>query len=515
MLKTTHRFISQFGRSLAFKISFSIGLIVFLAIAVFAYYIIRTQQEQLTEQVVQDAARFSETVTRSTKWSMLHYQPESIQAIIDTVGDQKGIEKLRIFNKEGQIMYSVDPAEVGMMVDMKAEACYVCHAEDQPLVRLPLKGRTRFYESRGEKLVGMIDPIYNERACWTDPCHAHPESKKVLGVLDIGLSLNAVEARVQENIRWTISFTLSVFLVISTLLGVYLIIFVNRPVKMVVEQAKAMARGERTSPIRIRTGDELSEMAESFNDMSEQVRLREMALLQSERLAAIGTTVASLAHNIKNILNGLEGGVYVVNAAVEDGNDEGFKKGWDMVQRNVTKISDLAYDLLTFAKERKPVLAHVSLNEIMEEVMEDTRPYADNFQVRLEMDLDPEMGVAWLDRPAIYRAVLNLTTNAVDACVELDPEKEARVMLRTRRMGPHRVRIEVRDNGVGMDQEVQSKIFTTFFSTKGAKGTGLGLLAAQKVVHEHGGQIMVASDVGQGTTFTIFLPDRMAPPQSR
>jgi sensor histidine kinase regulating citrate/malate metabolism len=139
MYKTTKRFISRFGRSLAFKISFSIGLIVFLAIAVFAYNIIRTQERQLTEQVIQDAARFSETVTRSTKWSMLHYQTESIQAIIDTVGDQEGIEKLRIFNKEGQIMYSVDPAEVGQMVDMKAEACYVCHAEDQPLVRLPLK----------------------------------------------------------------------------------------------------------------------------------------------------------------------------------------------------------------------------------------------------------------------------------------------------------------------------------------------------------------------------------------
>jgi signal transduction histidine kinase len=160
-------------------------------------------------------------------------------------------------------------------------------------------------------------------------------------------------------------------------------------------------------------------------------------------------------------------------------------------------------------------LTHVPLNEIMEEAIEDTKPYAESFQVRLELDLDPEMGVVWLDRPAIYRAVLNLTTNAVDACVELDPDKEARVMVRTRRMGPHRVRIEVRDNGVGMDQEVQRKIFTTFFSTKGAKGTGLGLLAAQKVVHEHGGQIMVASDVGQGTTFTIFLPDRLPPPQSR
>ena len=504
---TTH-----FSRSLTFKLSFSTGLVTFAAMAVFALFITRTHQFQLTEQVVQDAARFSETVTRSTKWSMLHYHTESIQASIDAVGDQNGIEKLRIFNKDGLIMYSVDPAEVGRLVDMKAEACYACHAEDQPLVRLPLKARTRFYESRGERLVGMITPIYNERTCWTASCHVHPEEKKVLGVLDIGLSLAEVDQRVEENIIWTAVFALSVFLGLSTLLGLYLLFYVNRPIKKMVEGAVAMARGERAAPIRVRTGDELTDMAEAFNEMSEKVRLREMALLQAERLAAIGTTVASLAHNIKNILNGLEGGVYVVNAGLEDRDEESFKKGWEMVQRNVTKISDLAYDLLTFAKERQPVLAHVPFNEIVDEVVEDTAAQAAQLNVTVEKVLDPNMDVVWLDRPAIYRALLNLTSNAIDACEDLPLEKKARVTIRSDRINRHRVRVLVRDTGVGMDQEAQRKIFTTFFSTKGAKGTGLGLLAVQKVVHEHRGQIMVASEIGQGTTFTIFLPDRPPPP---
>ena len=498
---------------MSFKLSLSVGLVILLAMALFAFHNVQSQQNQLTDQIVQDAARFSETVARSTKWSMLHYQPESIQAIIDTVSDQDGIALLRIFNKDGLIMYSSDAAEVGRVVDMKAEACYACHAEDRPLVRVPLKARTRFFLSRGERLVGMINPIYNERACWTGPCHAHPKDKKVLGVLDIGMSLAKVEARVQENIRWTIVFALSVFLGLSTLLGLYIAFFVNRPIKLVVRGAEAMARGERAGPIKVRTGDELSDMAEAFNEMSEKVRIRERELLQAERLAAIGSTVASLAHNMKNILNGLEGGVYVVKAGLEDDDRERFEKGWEMVQRNVVKISDLVHDLLTFAKDRKPVLTHVPLSEIVEEVLEDISPATADLQVRLESDLDPDMGVVWLDRLAVYRALLNLVSNGVDACVELDPEKEAVVLVRTRRMGPHRVRIEVRDNGVGMDQEVQKKIFTTFFSTKGQKGTGLGLLAVQKVVHEHGGQIMVASDMGQGTTFTIFLPDRPPPPE--
>ena len=513
MTKTIRKYIARFSRSLTFKLSFSLGLLTFCAIALFALYNINTHQAQLTEQVIQDAARFSETVVRSTKWSMLHYQPESIQAIIDTVGDQEGIEKLRVFNKEGLIMYSNDPAEVGRVVDMRAEACYACHAKDQPLVRVPLKARTRFYDSRGEPLVGMINPIYNERSCWTGECHAHPETRKVLGVLDIGLSLGQVRTRVQENIRVTAVFALSVFIGLSTVLGLYLLFFVNRPIKQVVRGAESMARGERVAPIQVHTNDELSEMAQTFNIMSEQVRLREIEVRQSERLAAIGSTVASLAHNIKNILNGLEGGVYVVNAGLEDGDQENLNKGWDMVQRNVGKISDLAHDLLTYAKDRKPTLVHVPLNEMIQEVVEDLANSASQYKVNIESDPDPDMGVAWLDRSAIYHAVLNLAANGVDACSELDMKKEARVTIRTKRMGPHRIRIEIRDNGVGMDQEVQKKIFTTFFSTKGSKGTGLGLLAAQKVVQEHGGQIMVASEVGHGTTFTIFLPDRPPPPR--
>ena len=380
----TGSYLKQWGRSLALKLSLSIGLIVLAAIAFFAMYAAHIQQRFLTDQVIQNAARFSETVTRSTRWSMLHYQPESIQAIIDTVGDQQGIAKLRIFNKEGLIMYSRDPAEVGRVVDMKAEACYACHAEDQPLVRLDLMARTRYFTSRGEDLVGMIDPIYNERSCWTAACHAHPEQRKVLGVLDIGLPLTEVQARMKGQFRLTLMFAVFVFLGVSTFLGLYLYLFVNRPVKKMVAGAEAMARGERAEPIQVRTGDELQIMAQAFNDMSEKVRLREMALVRAERLAAIGTTVAGLAHNIKNILNGLEGGVYVVNAGLEDGEQENVKKGWDMVQRNVAKVSNLAHDLLTFARERRPVRSHVPLNDIVGEVMEDLRPAASKLDIRLE-----------------------------------------------------------------------------------------------------------------------------------
>lgn len=313
----------------------------------------------------------------------------------------------------------------------------------------------------------------------------------------------------------TVLLALSIFTAVSILWGILLYFFLHRPLKKVVRGAQALARRERSVPIRVPNSGELEKMAQVFNDLRDEAVQREMALMHHDRLAAIGMVVTGMTHNIKNILNGLEGGVFVVNSALEDDNREGFKRGWEMVQRNVTKISNLANDLLMYAKDRRPVLTHVSLNEIIEETIEDITPYASKYQVAIRRDLDPNIGLVHLDRPGIYRCILNLAANAVDACSELDLEKAAFILFKTRRLGSHRITIEIRDNGVGMDKAVQKEIFTSFFSTKGYKGTGLGLLAARKVIDEHGGRITVASEPGHGSVFTIYLPDPPLPEQDQ
>jgi len=282
-----------------------------------------------------------------------------------------------------------------------------------------------------------------------------------------------------------------------------------------------------------------------FQDLREIKRL-EKELIQSERLAAIGQTIAGLAHGIKNILNGLKGGVYIVNTALKKGaadwaaedkkdysnmfafplqprslkqiadisaererQQRKLKTGWDMVERNIHKVSDFVMDLLTYSKEREPEYEKYNPNIIADEVCELMESKAKEYDVDLIRDIDSEMGEIYLDPKGIHNCVLNLVSNAIDACVfDPDTQKHWHVKLRTLRDKEGGAAFEVIDNGCGMDEETQSKIFAEFFSTKGGRGTGLGLLVTQKIVKEHGGTMNVASQPGKGTVFTIRLPGK-------
>jgi PAS domain S-box-containing protein len=280
-----------------------------------------------------------------------------------------------------------------------------------------------------------------------------------------------------------------------------------------------------------------------FQDLREIKRL-EKELIKSERLAAIGQTVAGLAHGIKNILNGLKGGVYIVNTALKKGaaslaaenkidysnmsalpfqarslkriidintererQQKKMKTGWEMVERNIHKVSDLVLDLLSYSKEREPEYEKYNPNIIADEVCDLMESKAKEYDIDLIRDIDREMGEIYLDPKGIHSCLLNLVSNAIDACIfDLDTQKQWYVKVRTRRENESGAAFEVIDNGCGMGEETQSKLFAEFFSTKGTRGTGLGLLVTQKIVNEHGGTMDVVSQPGKGTTFTIRLP---------
>ncbi len=273
------------------------------------------------------------------------------------------------------------------------------------------------------------------------------------------------------------------------------------------------AKDDQEVPVRF-SGAILYEKGEVVGSVGFMQDLREIKrlerqLLESERLAAIGQTVAGLAHCVKNILYGLKGGVYVVNTALKNNNPEQLKTGWDMVNRNIGKVSDLVLDLLNYSKEREPDYQKYSLNTIVGEVCDLMELTAQEVGVRIRRDIDQTISEFFLDPKGIHRCVLNLVSNGVDACrFDLDRKKDCVVEVKTILEGKDMVVIEVSDNGCGMDEEVKKKIFISFFSTKAGSGTGLGLLVTQKIVKEHGGTISVESEAGQGSTFTIRLPLR-------
>ncbi len=244
-----------------------------------------------------------------------------------------------------------------------------------------------------------------------------------------------------------------------------------------------------------------------FQDLREIKRLQK-ELIENERLSAVGQTVAGMAHYIKNILNGLEGGIYMVNTGLEKDKQPLLTKGWGIVKGNVAKISDLVMDMLSYSKEREPDLQSCSPNDIAQEVYDLVKEKARNSGVRMLKDLDASIDTCFLDPGGLHRCLLNLVTNAIDACT-LDPEKEKdwAVTIKTQKETDG-IRFDVADNGMGMTKDVQEKIFERFFSTKGSKGTGFGLLVTRKTIEEHGGRITFESEPAKGTTFSIHLPYR-------
>jgi len=243
-----------------------------------------------------------------------------------------------------------------------------------------------------------------------------------------------------------------------------------------------------------------------FQDLREIKRL-ERELVQSERLAAIGQTVAGMAHCIKNILHGFKGGSYLVNIGIDKNNTDKLKNGWQMIQRNIARTSDLVLDLLSYSKEREPEYETCDPNEIADDVCELLKEVATDHDIEILKDFSPSIGTCELDSRTTHRCLMNLVSNGIDACIFDDViDKHHHVRLSTMLDEDGYVRFEVADNGSGMTEEVKNKLFSSFFSTKGAKGTGLGLLVTGKLVEEHQGEIDVASEEDQGTTFTIRLP---------
>jgi len=226
-------------------------------------------------------------------------------------------------------------------------------------------------------------------------------------------------------------------------------------------------------------------------------------VIAQERLAAIGETVAGLAHCLKNVLNGLRAGVYVTNRALELDDREKLETGWRVLQSSVAQVERLTFDMLYYVKGRMPEREPVDPNAILEEIADLLRELATSREVEIRFEPDPAAGTVLLDRTAVYRAVLNLASNGIDACTET--ETGDLVVLRCEAREEEIV-LSVTDNGAGMSDAVKKRLFTRFYSTKRSQGTGLGLPVAKKVAEEHGGSLEFDSEPGRGTTFRIRLP---------
>ncbi len=232
------------------------------------------------------------------------------------------------------------------------------------------------------------------------------------------------------------------------------------------------------------------------------------AMLQAERLAAIGQTIATLSHHIKNILQGIRGGSYLIEEGLKTAEYDVVGKGWAIVDKNQEKISNLVMDMLSFSKERQPDMIPAAMNEVVADTVELMQTRASDMGVQLVWAPAPNIPRLTFDPDALHRAILNVVTNAIDACEKV---AEGRVTVRTVYDAPARkISVLVEDNGEGIPPEDLSRIFSVFESRKGSRGTGLGLPVSQKIMHEHDGDISVESTPDRGSCFCLHMPAVLA-----
>jgi signal transduction histidine kinase len=248
-----------------------------------------------------------------------------------------------------------------------------------------------------------------------------------------------------------------------------------------------------------------------FDSMGMISRVMEMSTditpvreLQS-RLESIGLLIGSLSHGIKGLLNGLDGGMYLVNTGMKKGDTGRLEKGWEMVQRNVDRIRSQVLNILYYAKEREPEWELIQGRPIAEEVYGLMHAKAVELGIELHLDVNDALGDFEADMEAIRSLLINLVENSLDAC-RVDKEKTNHQVTIAAKGEEDCVRFEITDNGIGMDRETLEKAFSLFFSSKGAKGTGLGLFIANKIATAHGGHLDLHSEQGLGTSFAVILP---------
>ena len=230
----------------------------------------------------------------------------------------------------------------------------------------------------------------------------------------------------------------------------------------------------------------------------------QQAFVKAERLAAMGQTIATLSHHIKNILQGVRGGSYLIDMGLNDHNEDLVRKGWHVVEKNQNKIYNLVMDMLTFSKERKPAYQQAQLNETVHDVVELMQARAADCRVDLQYQPAENLPLCTFDPELIHRAILNIVTNAIDAVEGAD---HATVKVETGLdVSSDMFWVAVADNGPGIVEDQLQRIFNVFESTKGARGTGLGLAVSQKIIREHGGEITVNSRLGEGARFTLAWP---------
>ena len=527
----------MFPDTLKFKVGFYVAIALTSVMLLFTALVIKHQRAEMLREASDHVEQISEIVTRSTRYAMLKNQPDYVLRIIQDVGNQENISKVRIFSKEGRIIHSTFQPEIGQIVDRKADACILCHQGEQPLEHLPIENRSRVYDGAdGRRLLGSMEVIRNEPSCYNAACHVHTKSQSVLGVLDIVYSLDHIDRDVRKNTMMIAGGAVGFVLLASLLVSLFVHRLIYVPLTDLESGARRMSAGDLDHGIPVRSMDEFGQLAEAFNAMTvalknsqgelrewgrtleekvakrtSELRIAEAEATRSEKLASVGLLAAGIAHELNNPLTGVLTFAHLLRKKTPDGSEDA--EDLDLVIRETKRCAAIIRRLLDFAREKKPETKYADINQVIEETARIVERPASFQDIEIKLDLDRTLPQIWIDADLIKQVIMNMVVNAQHAI-----ENSGNITVRTRRCpGPvaiegsgravPMIEIAVIDNGCGIPPQNMQRIFDPFFTSKAVgKGTGLGLSVSHGIVRSHGGTIEVESTVGEGSTFRILLP---------
>jgi two-component system NtrC family sensor kinase len=480
---------------------------------------LRVLRENLETTARMAEQRMADVIFRSARDSMLRNDRAAQMRIIETVGAQPEVRKIRIFAKTGAIQVSTVPSEVGQMVDKHADACYGCHASSKPLEKPETKDTFRIYHMGPARVIGLIRPIENEPACSNAACHAHPPSQRILGVLDVVLSLESVDralATHERRMRAQVAFSAALMMGMAGLL-VWLLI--SRPIRRLIAGVKVLASRDLSYRFGFKRRDEIGELAGAFDKMAAQLdtanrtleeriqrKTKELeaaqeSLIHSEKLASLGELSAAVAHEINNPLAGIFTYARLLEKKLAPARPV---LDWiRTIQHESKRCGEIVNNLLVFAHKHHTEMAPAEVKTIVDRTLAVVQHKLQMNSISLSKEL-AELPPLYCDASQIQQVLIAIIMNAVDA-MSGDGAKGGVLRLRAAPAPKGRIDISITNNGPPIPKEVLLHIFEPFFSTKQvASGVGLGLAVSYGIVKRHGGDIQV--ETGAETTFHVLLP---------
>ncbi len=513
-----------------------LGVSAVLALAALAalWFAERRMQGDLVDQLEHSTSLLGDAIQSSAQRALLEASPTHAYEVMALVGRLEGVERVRILDKRGRVVFSTQPADVGSVIEKRGRSCLACHGDRaQPLSRAPASERAEVLEDASGRVLAMISPIHNARDCSTAACHVHPPGRQVLGLLELRVSLGHLEAKVLAFRRGFVLVLAGGVVVLAALLYLFGRAEVVEPVAAIVEGTRRVARDELDVEIRVHSRGELGLLATSFNEMTRSVRwlendLRDFmgmleqqveartaeleaaqdTLVRAEKLSSLGKLSASIAHEINNPLAGILTFAKLVSRILAEGPPDDARRAVLMrnlalIERETQRCSAIVRNLLDFARDRaiqpRPMDPRHAIEEALSLLASEARTHG--LDVVRDLEAVPDV---LADAGQLRQAFLNVAINACDA---MGASGTIRV---TTRSSDEEVEIAFSDTGPGIPPERLAQIFDPFFTTK-EKGTGLGLSVVYGIVERHGGVVDVKSEVGKGTTFVIRLPIAATP----